>query len=360
MSHRPLVFHVYATFGTGGPQVRAVQLMERMGPAVRHVVMAMDGNTDALRLLPKAVACEAMAPPPRAGFVRSMRQQARILRTLGPDLLVTCNWGAVETVAAARMLRLQAHVHHEDGFGPGEAARRFVRRNLMRRALLRNVRVLVPSHTLAEVARTEWGLGPGLAVLPNGVDLQRFAPAARAPGSDLVIGTVGGLRAEKDQATLLRAFARVPGTPRLRLVGDGPERTRLVQLAAELGIAARVEFRGVRTDVATELHGCDVFAMSSATEQMPLCLLEAMACGLPVAATDVGDTRRMLPESSRAGLVPVGDVDALSRALTALATDADRRQREGAANRAHCQQHYELEACLQAWLAEYERAQARR
>lgn len=359
MRSERLVFHVYATFGTGGPQVRAVQLMARMGPGWRHVVMAMDGCTDAARLLPQGVRCEVMAPPSRRGFLAATRHQARILRSLAPDLLVTCNWGSIETVAAARVTGLRAHVHHEDGFGPGESQRRLLRRNWMRRLLLRSVDVLVPSHTLERVARTEWGLGARLQVLPNGVDTARFLQRAGAASSAPVVGTVGGLRAEKDHATLLRAFARVPAPAQLRIVGDGPERASLERLATELGIGGRVRFTGARADVLPELQQLDVFAMSSSTEQMPLCLLEAMACGLPVVATDVGDVRVMLPEGSRGGLVPAGDVDGLARALTALCADPLRRQREGAANRQHCVAHYELDACLAAWLAAYERAAAR-
>lgn len=354
-----LAFHVYATFGTGGAQVRAAQLMARMGAGWRHVVMAMDGCTDAVGLLPRDVQCEVMAPPPHKGFLAATRHQARVLRSLSPDLLVTCNWGAIETVAAARLVGLRAHVHHEDGFGPGESQHRFLRRNWMRRLLLRNVDVLVPSHTLERVARTEWGLGARLQVLPNGVDTERFQPQPVVDASTPVVGTVGGLRAEKDHATLLRAFARVPAPAQLRIVGSGPELPALQRLAAELGITARVTFTGARADVLPELQQLAVFAMSSSTEQMPICQLEAMACGLPVASTDVGDIRIMLPEGSRDGLVRPGDVDGLGRALAALCADPARRQREGVANRQHCVAHYELDACLTAWLAAYDRATVR-
>lgn len=359
MKSARLAFHVYATLGIGGPQVRAIQLMTRMGPGWRHVVMAMDGCADATRLLPPGVPCEVMAPPPRMGFLRTVRHQARILRSLAPELLVTCNWGSIETVAAARLAGVRAHVHHEDGFGPGEGRRRFWRRNWMRRLLLRSVYVVVPSCTLERVARGEWGLGARLQVLPNGVDTVRFQPRAGPASPVPVVGTVGGLRAEKDHATLLRAFARVPGPSQLRIVGEGPERALLERLAAELGIGARVTFMGARADVLPELQQFDVFAMSSSTEQMPICLLEAMACGLPVAATDVGDIRAMLPEGSRGGLVGPRDVDGLARVLSALCSDPTRRQREGTANRQHCVAHYELDACLAAWLAAYERAAAR-
>jgi glycosyltransferase involved in cell wall biosynthesis len=103
-----------------------------------------------------------------------------------------------------------------------------------------------------------------------------------------------------------------------------------------------------------------VFALSSRTEQMPLSMLEAMASALPVASTDVGDVRIMLPEQCRGALVPAGDSRGLAAALDALARDPERRQREGRWNRAHCLEHYELGMCMQRYVDLYEQVAALR
>ena len=98
--------HVFATFGRGGPQVRATQLLRHLGAGHEHVVMAMDGNTDARAMLGEGVDVTFVAPPPRGGLLATRRRQMAWLRELRPDLVLTYNWGAIETVTAARALRL--------------------------------------------------------------------------------------------------------------------------------------------------------------------------------------------------------------------------------------------------------------
>ena len=177
------------------------------------------------------------------GMARAM---AGRMRALSPDLVLTYNWGAVETVLAARLVGHRALVHHEDGFGPAEVERRLRRRNWARRWLLRRVQgVIVPSRVLQGIAAREWGVrGRLLHYLPNGVDLRRFQPAREPRGDPVVIGHVGGLRPEKNQALLLSALAQMRHRDRCRLelVGDGPEAGALRKHCAELGLSAQVSF----------------------------------------------------------------------------------------------------------------------
>lgn len=350
------IAHVFATFAPGGPQVRAVQLMRHLGPAFRHVVMAMDGRTEARAQLDSSVEFGVAEPPPPGGFFATRAWLRDWLRELSPDLVLTYNWGAIETVAAARALG-SPHVHHEDGFGPEEVARRFRRRNWLRRLLLRSTPVIVPSAVLEGIARREWGVrSADLHLLPNGVDLQRFAPVAGSVeerhDAPLVVGSVGGLRGEKDHDNLVHAFALATGgkqgaaAPRLRLVGDGPLRPALTALAAELGIGDRIDFVGAVADTAPEYRQMDVFVLSSRTEQMPISLLEAMATGCAVVATDVGDIARILPAAQAPFVVPREDHSALGSALAAVLDDAALRARLGAANRARVTERYEAVCCL--------------
>lgn len=345
--------HVFSTFGAGGPQIRAVQLIEHLGADCHHVILAMDGCTDAAAQLPPGASVEFAEPPPGRGLLRTVRAQKRWLATLSPDLVLTYNWGAIESVVAARRLGLPL-VHHEDGFGPEEVVRRHRRRNWIRRAALRGVPVVVPSAVLLDIAKREWRLPPArLHHLVNGVDLERFARAAAAERPVAVAGTVGGLRGEKDHATLLRAFAQLAGGGRLRLVGDGALRDGLERLAGELGIAARVDFVGAVADTAPEYRAIDVFVLSSRTEQMPIALLEAMASECAVVATDVGDVAALLPAVQRAFVVPKQDPAALAQALRTVLADAALRARLGAANRDRVATDYEARQCLGRFAALY-------
>ena len=124
---------------------------------------------------------------------------------------------------------------------------------------------------------------------------------------------MGVLRAEKNLPLLLRAFveARIPNS-KIVLVGDGPERPVLEQSVQDQGLAHRVIFTGRVPDPLTVLAALDVFVLSSCTEQTSNALLEAMACGLPAIATDVGDSSEVLGDSGPPVIVPSEDVQAYS------------------------------------------------
>jgi glycosyltransferase involved in cell wall biosynthesis len=130
---------------------------------------------------------------------------------------------------------------------------------------------------------------------------------------------------------------------RLVIVGDGPERPALEALTAELGIAGRVRFAGYHRDTAPCFAEFDVFALSSDTEQMPLSVIEAMASGLPVVSTAVGDVRLMLSEHNARFVVPLDDT-ALADALAALSRDPDTRDQIGAANLAKARREFDQAA----------------
>jgi glycosyltransferase involved in cell wall biosynthesis len=353
MTGRPLWVHVFATFGAGGPQVRAVQLLRALGPAVSHCIVAMDGCTDAAAQLPDGLQVAFAPRPPRAGLCATVARQRQFLRAAAPQLVLTYNWGAIETAWAAVREGLPL-VHHEDGFLPDEVQRRQLRRNWLRRLVLRRTPVVVPSRQLQGIATAEWRLRPErVHLLPNGVDLARFQPARVVPARPFTVGTVGGLRPEKDHATLLQAIAMLPAA-RLVVVGGGALATSLQAQAQALGIADRVEWRGPVADTAPCYQDFDAFVLSSRTEQLPLVLLEAMACALPVVATDVGDVRATLPPSAAEGVVPAGQPAALAQAIARLAGDPALRQRLGQDNRERAARSYAAGPCLARFLSVYQ------
>jgi glycosyltransferase involved in cell wall biosynthesis len=349
----PLLLSVFATFAVGGPQVRFATLANALGPAFRHAIVAMDGDTACAARLDPSLDVSFPAVPVRKGsLVANVRSFRRTLTALRPAVLLTHNWGSIEW-AIANALPVTRHIHIEDGFGPEERTTQIPRRVWLRRLFLRRCTVVVPSLTLLRIARDLWRLPEHrLRYIPNGIDLARFAAAApvRPPGAGLVIGTVAALRAEKALGRLLRAVALLPIEPPVRLVvvGEGPERPGLEALAAELGLAGRTLFAGHVEDPVGWYRGFDLFALSSDTEQMPLSVLEAMAAGLPVAATDVGDIAAMLGEESRPVVVPK-DEHALAGALRVLLTDASLRHRLGAVNRARAETMYDQAAMIRAY-----------
>ena len=347
---RPLLLHVFPTFAVGGAQIRFCAVANRFGLAWRHAIVAIDGDTTCRERLQRDLIVDYLAVPMHKGdLLGNVLRYRRILSQIRADVLVTHNWGSIEW-AMANSLAGVRHVHIEDGFGPEERARQLPRRVWARRLLLRRATVVLPSQTLWRIATRTWRLtDKRVRYIPNGIDLTRFAAGGGETSNGEtraapVIGTVAALRPEKNIARLLRAFAIVRRTHPAQLViaGDGPERAALQALAASLGLTDSVRFLGHMTTPQDAYRQFDIFALSSDTEQMPLSLLEAMAAGLPVAATNVGDVAAMLAEPNRR-FVTAPDDGALATALAALLADPALRGSLGTANRARAEAEYDQE-----------------
>jgi len=164
----------------------------------------------------------------------------------------------------------------------------------------------------------------------------------------------------KDHGVLLRAFAKVPGQARLKLVGDGKTLPAAKTLAEELGIRDRVEFKGVRSDVPEILAQTDVFVLASKTETLPISILEAMRAGLPVIASDVGGISEEVVDGETGLLVPAGSVEELSGALKRLLADRQLRVAMGNAGRRRFERLFLAETMLERTQALYEEVLAER
>ena len=273
-------------------------------------------------------------------FRRSLRELDRIARRLaasGTQVIhthmssahtlgaVLRAWRGVPTVATAHSRHFQLHWRFND-------------------------RVIAPARSTAAFHRRVNRIPASrLVVIPNFVDADAFAPASpgrcaesrRALGlapDALVIGSVADIIALKRPSDLVSAARGVLGGPDeavLLLAGaeiDAAEARRLS--AASQGLAERVRRLGRVGDVGAVLAACDVFALASLTEEAPMAVLEAMACGLPIAATDVGGVGELAPHELAALLSPPRDVPALARNLQRLAADPGLRRRLGEAGRA--------------------------
>ena len=197
-------------------------------------------------------------------------------------------------------------------------------------------------------------------VVQNGVDVARLAATALdrrearrelgLPEDAMVVGTVARFDAVKHLDVLLRAVARVPDVI-LVLVGDGEESARWRGLAGSLSLGSRAVFAGERVGAARLLPAFDVYATTSHKEGMPLAVLEAMALGLPVLASDIPAHREVLPPASP-GLF-AGDVDAMAAALARLAGDAAARAALGAENRMRARSEFDAREMVGALHALY-------
>lgn len=366
----PHLLHVFPSFEAAGAQARTAALMGGFGTRFRHSLVALDDAWGALQWVPKEVALERVSPPEVGGPLGRARGLARLMRQLRPDLLCTYNWGSFDAVIAARMTGLRWHVHHEDGFNADEAHAQHGRRVLARRLLLRRVSALaVPSKGLEQLALHTWRL-PAARVrwIPNGIDAELFCPEPAGadrqrlraelgiPEDALVIGGVGRLNPVKRFDRLIRACAQLPQGSRpvhLLIAGEGDERAALEALAAEhQPPAGQVHFLGYRTDLVPLYRAFDLFVISSDSEQQPVSQLEAMATGVPVLGTAVGDVPATLPQAARANLVDPAGADpagALCHVLQSLLQDPQQRASLARLGRARVLEHYSKRAMLEAY-----------
>jgi glycosyltransferase involved in cell wall biosynthesis len=198
-------------------------------------------------------------------------------------------------------------------------------------------------------------------VIPNAVD------AARAPRSSAtrrerpLIIAVGRLKAPKDFLTLVRALGTLPPDSfEAVIVGEGPDRGRLEAEIEALGLEQHVRLAGERRDVPDLLAAADVFVLPSASEGMPVSVLEAMAAGLPVVASRVGGMPEQVSDGETGLLVEPGHIGELAAAVSRLIRDGELRRRLGTAGRARAEQEFDLEPFRRAHVELYSRELASR
>lgn len=343
-----------------------MRLMNAFGGAAEHAILSgMPDQLSARSAIHPEVRVEfpSDAPPltGRPGLARLFRL-SRYMR--GFDLVLTYNWGAFDAVMARYLFRGPPLIHHEDGFNEDEAEGLKTSRNLYRRLGLSAAhKLVVPSQRLERIARTAWGQPPErVERIPNGIPVALYAagpeegviPGLEKREGEVLIGTVAGLRAVKNLPRLVRAFAGMRfKNARLVIVGEGPESERVMAEARAHGVAERVLLPGFLADPARYIGRFAIFALSSDSEQFPISLVEAMAAGLPVVATDVGDIGGMVSADNRPLIVDPADEAAFSLALGRLAERGGLRRAIGRANRARAEAEYDERGMIERYARLY-------
>ncbi|HAR66656.1 MAG TPA: glycosyltransferase family 4 protein [Lentisphaeria bacterium] len=208
--------------------------------------------------------------------------------------------------------------------------------------------VVANSAGLADMARKA-DLQTQISIIPSGVDTAVYCPPARSEAPNGRLLYVGRLSFEKGLDVLLEALSTLKELDwTLKIVGDGPELAALTAQAQQLGLAGRVEFSGwcERAALPAAYQGADGFVFPSRAEGLPNALLEAMACGLPVVATQVSGSEDIVVDGENGCLVPAEDAAALAAGIREL---LESRKGYGPAARKHVQKHFCWEAAAAAY-----------
>jgi glycosyltransferase involved in cell wall biosynthesis len=275
--------------------------------------------------------------------IRAMREVLTLFRRIQPDLVHahTFKAGIIGRFAASQLGIPSVYTVHMWPFGRPEAPTmwRMFGPHFERASAMRCDRIITVARAGTEIAE-RYDIAPPSKIswIHNGIDDcdERASFGTEPP----MVTMVARFTEPKHHEVLLRAFAKLPPGPRLRLVGDGPMRGRAERLAKKLDITGRVTFMGDRSDIAALLADSEIFVLASKSELFPISILEAMRAGLPVIASDVGGVPEAVKHTETGFLVPSRSVSAMTEALVRLTENRDLRVRMGRAGRVRFEGHF--------------------
>jgi len=393
---RPLVVHVLYRLDVGGLENGVVNLINRM-PAerFRHAVVSLTEVTDfRLRIQRPDVQCIALHKPAGHGLT-IYKQLWQVFRELRPAIVHTRNLAALEAQIPAWLARVPVRIHGEHGrdvsdLEGGNRKYRWIRR-LFSPWVQRYITV---SADLERYLVDGVGVSPKrVTQIYNGVDTHRFHPRTQStpampwPGSTetgdthplerqqtgdthllkpLILGWVGRMQPVKDPLILVDVLHRLVqedparrGWLRLVLIGEGPLREPAMARLRELGMEDLAWLPGSRDDIPELMAAMDIFLLPSLGEGISNTILEALACGLPVIASNVGGNPELVQDGQTGALVPVGDAAALQAAVRRYLDSPETLRQHGAAARRDVEQRFSLEAMVAGYQHLYEQALAR-
>ena len=378
---RPLVLHLLYRFDTGGLENGVVNLINHMpASAYRHTVAALTEVAPEFsrRVERDDVDFISLHKPPGHG-AKLYPQLLRLFSELRPAIVHTRNLAALECQVPAMLAGVPVRIHGEHGRDVEDLDGTSRRYQWLRRAYRPFVHEYVAlSRDLAGYLEQRVGVPPRrIAQIYNGVDIERFHPAAGGrtaingcPFTDPAVwfvGTVGRMQTVKAQTLLARAFVlALEQAPELRdrlrlvMVGEGPLRAEAQAILDAAGVGALAWLPGERADVPDVMRGLDCFVLPSLAEGISNTILEAMASGLPVLATDVGGNAELVVQGQTGDIVPADDAQALATGLIRMAADPARAAIMGQAGRVLVESRFSLPAMVASYQGLYDRLLAER
>ncbi|MEE2846480.1 MAG: N-acetyl-alpha-D-glucosaminyl L-malate synthase BshA [Gemmatimonadota bacterium] len=259
----------------------------------------------------------------------------------------TSAWIAHEMLGEERDLKIVTTLHGTDitlvGLHPSFHA--ITRFSILRSHGLTAVSKFLKRETVRDFTVPE----ERVEVIPNFIDIAVYRPglvpshrATLAPDGEKIVMHISNFRAVKRAEDVVSVFAKLTAKQpsRLVLVGDGPERPRVLMRAEELGVRDRVMFLGKHTSVHEVLSCADLFLLPSASESFGLVALEAMACGAPVVASNVGGLPEVIEHGTSGYMFDVGDIDAMAEAGLRIMGDDEHWRSLSEAGRALAEERF--------------------
>ncbi len=374
MHSSPLIAHVIFRLDFGGLENGLVNLINNMSAEkYRHVIICASDFTDFRKRI-KNSNVEVYALHKKPGNDLGVYYRLwKLLRKLKPDIVHTRNFGTIEYVIPAILAGVKHRVHGEHGRDLSDIDGTNKKYILLRKFY--NIflhRFIALSKDLEQWLYNTVEISPQKVMqLYNGVDLSRFhervspnklpTQCSQINQADILIGTVGRFQGEKDQTTLINAFALVLTRGeskyqniKLLLIGDGPDRSLLEALVAKKAMREYVIFFGARNDIPDLLAELDIFVLPSRGEGISNTILEAMASGLPVIATSVGGNPELVAGNSTGILVPSNNPEKMADAIRAYLDQPTLAEKHGKAGRKRVEETFSMDAMVNAYMKVYD------
>ncbi len=374
-SSLPLVIaHVIYHLGVGGLENGLVNLINHIPKDEYHhlIICLTESSEFSQRISNDKVEIIELHKNPGQDW-KAMFRFYQILQQRKVDIVHTRNLAAIEYQLPAFLAGVKGRIHSEHGwdvFDPEGNNRKY---QILRRVLSCLIHVLIPlSRHIENYLVEKVGVPENKIVrICNGVDDNKFfsvsgaelvsdCPFTKNPDA-VYFGTVGRMHGVKDQITLVRAFIHLletkpelKGQVYLTLVGDGPLKQQAESMLVESGLNQFVWLPGARKDIAKIMQSLTVFVLPSQAEGISNTILEAMATGLPVIATDVGGNSELVENDRNGYLVPALDPETMSAAMFKMLDDLEKTRKMGQKSLEKVQEKFSIRAMVSQYIKVYD------
>lgn len=358
------ILHILYSLNIGGMENGIVNIVNNSDPTLfDHQLCCLSTSGESAKKLRYPAPIYELKQKPRHDW-SILPRLIQIIRDVRPDIVHTRNWGSFDGVLAA-ILTGTTVIHGEHGWNTDDLQGKNLKRRMVRKLLSLYISKYI---TVSEDIR-QWlikynGASENQVVkISNGVDTDKFrerkVPELRIAHqleNSVVIGSVGRLSLIKHHDLLIDAFNRIDHSKynaALVIVGDGPERKRLESIIKDSPYRDRIQLLGERADVHRLYSMMDIFALVSMNEGISNTILEAMACGLPVIATNVGGNRELVIHDETGCLISKEGTD-LPKAIERYLQDPELRLIHGKNGRRRAIDSFSLEQMVGNYLRVYQ------
>lgn len=369
-----LIAHVIYRFGMGGLENGLVNIINRLpDDKYQHAIVCMTDHNEFSNRLNKPVDIYDMHKKPGKDLMLYFRLW-KLFKKIKPDIVHSRNLSALESQLPAFLTGVPIRIHGEHGRDVHDLDGSNKRYQQIRKFFRTIINYYIPLSKDLEnyLINTIQVNKNKITTICNGVDTDKFnfhkpidkaisdLPEDFIKENTILIGTVGRLEEVKDQSNLLEAFIELLKTPKvfnkdvkLILVGDGSLRKKIQKRIEVAGIEDKVWLAGARDKIAEIMNLMTIFVLPSLAEGISNTILEAMACGLPVIATNVGGNAELIKDGQTGFIVPASDPHAIKEKILQYIEAPDLLQEHGQSARRRIKEKFSITKMVQSYSEVY-------